>query len=126
MSHPEQFTIKRDDTLPKIQVQLWDDEAKTEKTDLTLATEQNFHMIDRNQVGLSNPTLKVEAAATVVGAAIDGVLEYAWSDSNDDTDTAGIYFAEFEVTWSPTLRTTYPNDGYIVVKIVDDIDATDE
>ncbi len=126
MSHPEKFTIKRDDTLPRIQVQLWDDEAKTVKTDLTLATSQAFHMMDRDQAGLASPVLKVEAAATIVGVATDGVLEYAWIDANNDTDTEGTYFAEFEVTWSATLRTTYPNDGYIIVKIVDDLDATAE
>ena len=126
MSHSEQFTIKRDDTLPKIQVQLWDDEAKTIKTDLTLATGQAFHMIDRDQVGLTSPTLKVEAAAIIVGAATDGVLEYAWIDASDDTDTGGTFFAEFEVTWSSTLRTTYPNNGYIIIKIVDDLDTTAE
>ncbi len=122
----ETFTIKRDDTLPKIQVQLWDDEAKTIKTDLTLAIGQAFHMMDREEAGLAAPTLKIEAPANIVGAATDGVLEYAWIDGNEDTDTEGTYFAEFEVTWSATLRTTYPNDGYIIVKIPDDLDATAE
>ena len=122
----ETFTIKRDDTLPKIRVQLWDDEAKTIKTDLTLATSQAFHMMDREEAGLAAPTLKIEAAAQIIGPATDGVLEYGWIDGNDDTDTEGTYFAEFEVTWSATLRTTYPNDGYIIVKIPDDLDATAE
>ena len=122
----ETFTIKRDDTLPKIQVQLWDDEAKTVKTDLTLATSQAFHMMDREEAGLAAPTLKVESPAVVVGAPTDGVLEYVWSDGDGDTDVEGTFFAEFEVTWSPTSRTTYPNDGYIIVKIPDDLDATAE
>ena len=122
----ETFTMKRDDTLPKIQVQCWDDEAKTQKTDLTLGTSFTFHMMVRDQAGLAAPTLKVESAATVVGAATDGVLEYAWSDADDDTDTADTFFAEFEVTWSPTSRTTYPNDGFIIVKIGDDLDSTSE
>ncbi len=122
----ETFTIKRDDTLPKIQVQLWDDEAKTIKTDLTLATGQAFHMMDREEAGLASPTLKIEDAAIIVGAATDGVLEYAWKDAAGDTDVEGTFFAEFEVTWSATLRTTYPNDGYIIVKIPDDLDATAE
>ncbi len=122
----ETFTIKRDDTLPKIQVQLWDDEAKTQKTDLTLAASQAFHMMDREESGLAAPTLKIEAPANIVGAPTDGVLEYAWIDGSGDTDVEGTYFAEFEVNWSATLRTTYPNDGYIIVKIPDDLDATAE
>lgn len=122
----ETFTIKRDDTLPKIRVQCWDDEAKTQKTDLTLATGVAFHMMDREQSGLAVPTLKVEAAAAIVGAPTDGVVEYAWIDGNDDTDTEGTFFAEFEVNWSGSLRTTFPNDGYIIIKIPDDLDATAE
>ncbi len=122
----ETFTIKRDDTLPKIQVQLWDDEAKTVKTDLTLATSQAFHMMDRDESGLPSPTLKIESPAAIVGPATDGVLEYLWNDGDGDTDVEGTFFAEFEVTWSATSRTTYPNDGYIIVKIPDDLDATAE
>ena len=126
MSHSEQFTIKRDDTLPKIQAQCWDDEAKTQKTDLSSILRVNFHMMDRDQVGLASPTLKVESVGTVVAPAVDGVVEYAWDDTANDTDTKGIYFAEFEVEFTTTSRTTFPNDGYIIVKIVDDLDATAE
>jgi hypothetical protein len=122
----EVFTIKRDDTLPKIQVQCWDDEAKTIKTDLTLASSQVFHMMDRDQAGLGVSALKIESPAAIVGAPTDGVLEYAWDDGDGDTDQEGTFFAEFEVNWSPTSRTTFPNDGYIIIKIPDDLDATDE
>ncbi len=122
----EMFTMKQDDTLPKIQVQCWDDEAKTVKTDLTLATGQTFHMMERDEADKAVPTLKVEAVASIVGAPTDGVLEYAWSDANNDTDTAGKFFAEFEVTWSPTSRTTFPNDGFVFITIGRDLDSMAE
>ncbi len=122
----EVFTIKRDDTLPKIQVQCWDDEAKTVKTDLTLATSVAFHMMDREESGLASPNLKIESPAVIVAPPTDGIIEYLWNDGDGDTDVEGTFFAEFEVTWSPTSRTTYPNDGYIIVKIPDDLDATAE
>ena len=110
MAAPEKFTIKQDDTLPKLQIQCWDDEAKTQKTDLTLSTGVNFHMMERDEADKAVPTLKVEAAAAIVGAPLDGVVEYAWDDVANDTDTDGRFFAEFEVEWSPTLRTTFPNN----------------
>ncbi len=126
MASTEKFTIKRDDTLPKIQVQCWDDEAKTQKTDLTLATNVNFHMMQRDQSGLAAPVLKVESVGAFVGSKVDGVVEYAWSDGDGDTDVADTFFAEFEVEWSPTSRTTFPNDGYVIVTILEDLDATAE
>ncbi len=126
MSDVEKFTTKQDDTLPKIRVQCWDDEAKTQKTNLTLATGQNFHMMERDEADKATPTLKVEAAAVIVGAATDGVLEYAWDDAAGDTDVAGRFFGEFEVVWSPTSRTTFPNDGFIYISITRDLDSTAE
>ncbi len=126
MSDVEKFTIKQDDTLPVIQVQCWDDEAKTVETDLTLATGVNFHMMERDQADLAVPVLKVEAAATIVSPPTDGIVEYPWSDVNNDTDTDGRFFAEFEVIWSPTSRTTFPNDGFVHIRITRDLDSTAE
>ncbi len=126
MSDVEKFTIKQDDTLPKIQIQCWDDEAKTQKTDLTLATAVNFHMMERDEADKATPTLKVEDIADIVDPATDGVVEYAWDDGNEDTDTDGRFFAEFEVICSPTSRTTFPNDGFIFITITRDLDSTSE
>ncbi len=126
MAQPEKFTIKQDDTLPKIQVQCWDDEAKTQKTDLTLASDVNFHMMQRDEADKATPTLKVESAADIVGAPTDGVVEYAWSDGDGDTDVADRFFGEFEVVWSPTSRTTFPNDGFVYITITRDLDSTAE
>ena len=122
----EKFTIKQDDTLPLLQVQCWDDEAKTIKTDLTLATDVNFHMMERDEADKAVPTLKVESAGSIVGASTDGVVQYVWSDGDEDTDTDGRFFGEFEVIWSPTSRTTFPNDGFVHITITRDLDSTSE
>ena len=126
MSDVEKFTIKQDDTLPKIRVQCWDDEAKTQKTDLTLSTAINFHMMQRDEADKATPTLKVEATADIIGAPTDGVVEYTWDDGNGDTDVADRFFGEFEVVWSPTSRTTFPNDGFVYITIIRDLDSTAE
>ncbi len=123
---PERFTIKQNDTLPKIQVQCWDDEAKTQKTDLTLASGVNFHMMQRDEADKATPILKIESAATIVGAVTDGVVEYAWSDGDGDTDVADKFFGEFEVEWSASSRTTFPNNGFVYITITRDLDSTSE
>ena len=126
MSDVEKFTIKQDDTLPGIRIQCWDDEAKTQKTDLTLSTAVNFHMMERDEADKAATTLKVEAVAAIVGPTVDGVVEYLWSDANEDTDTDGKFFGEFEVIWSATSRTTFTNDGFIFITIPRDLDSTSE
>lgn len=104
-----QFTLKQNDALPKIKADL-----KTIGTpvDLTGATVK-FCMRPKG-----NPTPKVNASATIVDATT-GRVEYGWVTA--DTDTAGTYEAEFEVTFSGGSKQTFPTQGYIEVTIVDDI-----
>ena len=54
-----------------------------------------------------------------LGAAADGVVEYAWAAG--DTDTAGTHLAEFQVTFPGGLPATYPNRGYLLVEITADL-----
>lgn len=77
--------------------------------DLTGATAK-FIMFDWN--GL----VKVNAAATILAPATDGKLQYDWVAA--DTDTAGAYRAEFEVTFSDGKKMTVPNADFIHVHVV--------
>lgn len=61
-------------------------------------------------------TAKVNAAAVVVGPAVDGVVQYNWAAG--DTDTAGLFLAEFEVTFADATKHSFPNDGYIEVRVI--------
>lgn len=63
-------------------------------------------------------TTKIDAAAEW-DAAASGTVKYNRTAAN--TDTPGIYQAEFEVTFSDTTIQTYPEDGFITVEIHDDI-----
>lgn len=61
---------------------------------------------------------KIAAAATITSASTGGV-SYGWTAA--DTDTAGTFQAEFEVTFGGGLIQTYPNTGYLAVSILDDL-----
>jgi len=104
------FSIKENDTLPAIRAILKDSSGAV--VNLTNATVR-FHM--RNT---SNSNIKVDSAATVVDAA-GGVVDYEWTSA--DTDVAGQYEIEFEVTFSGGGIQTFPNDSYGTVVVYDDL-----
>lgn len=105
------FSIKRGDTEPALAATLEDDEGNP--VDLTNVNGVDFHMKDPRESGT-----KVDAAATVTDGA-NGVVEYRWASG--DTDTPGEYDAEFEVTYSGGGVETFPNDGFLTVKVLEDI-----
>jgi hypothetical protein len=105
----DKFYIKQNDTSPSLLAVLKD--ADDVVVDITGATIR-FHM--RNGAG----TTVVDAAAVVAGA-LTGEARYDWIAT--DTVTVGGFNAEFEVTYSDGTIETFPNTGYIQVRIKDDI-----
>ncbi len=104
----DQFTIKENDTSPAIQYQL------TLGTGQTLAgATATFKM-----ASINGGALKIDSAA-VVDSAQD-ILSYQWVAG--DTDSAGVYRAEFEVTYSDGKIETFPNGGYIQINVTPDLD----
>ena len=59
------------------------------------------------------------AAAMIVTTTGTPTVRYDWNAA--DTDTAGIYEAEFEVTYSGGAVETFPNSDFIAVLISGDI-----
>ena len=104
------MNIKQNDTSPSIQTQFLDGDGLP--VDITGNLGVSFHM--RDAAG----TVKIDTAATVVTAA-SGIVRYDWLAA--DTDTAGTFQAEFEVTYSDGKIETFPNASYIEVIITDDI-----
>lgn len=104
------FTIKEGDLLPELNAVLKDRNGVVDLTGATL----RFHM----RVPGSSGTGKVEAAATVVTAAT-GAVKYVWAGT--DTDTAGEYYGEFQVTWGDTRKETFPNNGQLLIVVTADL-----
>lgn len=78
-----------------------------------------FHM-----VAISGGTAKVSAAASndQNGDGADGTkgqVSYEWQAA--DTDTPGLYLAEWEVTYVGGDVVTYPNAGYLLVRVTPQI-----
>lgn len=101
------FTIKQGDRLPTLRVTCQD--ANGTAVDVTGATVE-FHMTNQ-----STGALVVNAAGTLVTPA-SGIVEYQWAAG--DTDTAGDYWAEFEVTFASGKQETFPNNRHIHVLIL--------
>lgn len=101
------FTIKRGDTSPALRFALL-----PETINLNGATVA-FTM---RQAGAS---AKIDRAAASVVTGASPVVEYAWGEG--DTDTAGFFQAEFEVTYFDGSVETFPNDEYLYVNIIGDL-----
>lgn len=102
--------IKQNDTSPAITAELRD--ADGQPVDLSGASVR-FHMRKSGQ-----NDVVVDQSASVVDSA-DALVRYAWADA--DTATAGVYQAEFEVTYADQSIETFPNAGFILIEITDDI-----
>lgn len=104
------FYIKKDDRLPEIQAVLKD--AENTVVNLSGATVR-FIMSSK-----LDGSVKVDEPASVVDAA-QGLVKYAWASA--DTDTAGTFNAEWEVTFADNRSETFPNNKYNIVKITADL-----
>ena len=68
--------------------------------------------------------MKNKAGAVIINAAgivldNDGIVGYAWGAG--ETDTVGMYKAEFKITFADSLVQHYPSSGFILVKISPDV-----
>lgn len=105
------FRIKTNDTAPVLVATLTN--AAGQKINLESATVR-FHM---KKYGASS--LKVDAVASIVDAT-EGKVQYEWQGA--DTDVAGTFYGEFEVTYSDSKIETFPNNGYFTIIIHEDLD----
>lgn len=60
--------------------------------------------------------IKVNAAAVTIVDAPTGQVKYSWAAG--DTDTPGLYRAEFEVTGLAVTPVRFPSDEYLYVHVL--------
>jgi len=106
------FTLKRHDTRPHLDVNL---QEGGEYIDLTATSGVTFTMIDAD-----DKTIKVNASSCSIVDAETGAVRYSWVPA--DTDTAGVYLGEFQVTYSNGDKMTVPVSEVLVVVILEDYD----
>jgi hypothetical protein len=99
------FYIKKGDLLPKITGTLVDSTGAA--INLTGATVK----LRMRLPGAASA--KVDTAAAVLSASA-GTVEYTWASGN--TDTVGVYNAEWVLTFGSTLQTV-PNNGFMQVVV---------
>ena len=51
---------------------------------------------------------------------LSGIVQYPWVGA--DTNTAGTYYGEVEVTYADNTVETFPNNGYFTIIIKEDLD----
>lgn len=108
------FEIKRGDTAPQLTATLKDRAGAA--VDLTDATAVLFVM--RRVAALTNSEPAISGAMTFQP---DGTVTYLWAPG--DTDHAGMYLAEFVVTWTSGREQTYPTNSYVTITVYDDLEG---
>lgn len=110
------FNIKRGDTSPAIESELQDTDGNA--VNLTGATVR-FLMKERGG------DLTVDGEADLAADPTTGVVSYSWvaavGETPGDTDVAGEYDAEWEVTFSDGTVQTFPNSTYLSVSVKKDL-----
>lgn len=101
------FTLKQNDTRPALLATLMTAEGTA--VNLTGASLRFL---------MKSDSLKVDAPATVLDAEA-GTIQYVWVAA--DTDTAGTFRAEVEVTYADLSIETFPNDSYWTINITPDL-----
>jgi len=114
MAKTQIFKIKRNDTLPLLQISVKGRGNLNEKIayDISGAT-ITFSMKDDCN------NLKVYDQTATIICASGGTIQYAWQ--NGDTDESGKYFGEFEITHVSGKILSLPQQGGIPIEIYDDI-----
>ena len=110
------FKMKQGDTLPVIEVTLYDDADQTTPTNLTNASAVKMIIGKKGSAPTFTATMTIDADPTT------GKATYQWV-SGDTEFAVGQYSLEFEVTWTgtPTDVSTYPKDGYLTFELVEDL-----
>jgi hypothetical protein len=103
------FYLKRGDTRPSIRLAL-------ERTDVSLTGAQV-----RFQMRARGGAMVLDAPAVIEVATGTPTVRFDWQAA--DTGTAGLYEAELRVAYPDGTTETFPNSGFVLVRIAEDVRA---
>jgi hypothetical protein len=106
------FTIRQDDTLPNLVATL----KNAAGTGIDLSTGVTGVKFIMNNI--ASGTNKVNAACTITTPA-SGIVTYEWLAA--DTDTAGAFRGEFQITYTSGKILTCPNATYVTIDVIADL-----
>lgn len=104
--------LKEGDTEPNFEAQLLDGENKPVDLANVTGSALSFHMRQKGA-----PATKIDSSSMTITSADKGQIKYEWADDGSDTDTPGEFDAEVELTDADGEITTFPGDGYVTIKI---------
>jgi len=104
------ITMKKGDRLPVIEATI----KKKDGTalDLTNATAKFIMVTAKDRTG------KISASATITDAT-GGKVKYEWAAN--DTNTAGDFLGEFEITYADGKKIAAPSEGYIEILFYEEL-----
>ena len=108
----DSFLIRRNDRLPALSATLTNSAGAA--YNLTAATVR----LNMREVGGS--TNKINTASVTIVSATAGTISYSWGAT--DTNSTGIYYAEFEDTSSGALERTFPNPDFVLIHVTPSLD----
>lgn len=107
------WSIKRNDRDPSYTAQLLENGSPLPGL---AGASVRFIMVPANSPDGTTP--KVDGVATIDDVDT-AMVSYEWDAG--DTDTAGTYWAEFEVTFSNGRARTFPAKDYLYIRVLDDL-----
>lgn len=114
-TNKNEFTIKRNDTLPSLQICLIDKGCLGGKQPFTLSgvSEVTFTMV--NNCG----EYKIMAKQAEITSYSAGTIQYNWEPV--DTNESGRFLGEFKLIYSDGNKMSIPQNGQIEINIIKDV-----
>jgi len=106
--------MKKGDNLPIRELELQEKNSSGDRVPIDLTGSSiKFYVYD-NQTD----QLLIDGGSVTITDSTNGLIEYEWQDG--DTQETGLHKGEFVVTYADG-ELTVPNDGFIPVKITEDL-----
>jgi hypothetical protein len=109
------FIIKRGDTAPNLIATIYDKGCLGQSGRFNLSGVTNISFSMSNQ----NGALIISSNTAQIVSYESGIIEYSWQEG--DTEYEGNYYGEFEIIFGDGKKMSLPREGFINIKITEDI-----